>query len=126
MIQSGNIIKCLDKIYIPVEEKEDIADNVASNINELYGKFINQWNVLTTHLIEAASYYKIKIDKASFRSTCRELYDKKYISDNLFENLDRIGRFRNNLVHSVDKTISEQDIEMHIELIQLCLYEISK
>ncbi|MCK5017470.1 MAG: hypothetical protein KAS32_10420 [Candidatus Peribacteraceae bacterium] len=52
-------INSLDKIYIPEEDKEDIADNVASNINELYGKFIKQWNVLTTHLIETASYYKI-------------------------------------------------------------------
>lgn len=119
-------IDSLNKIYIPVEEKEDIADNVASNINELHGKFIRQWTVLTTSLIEVARNYNIEIDKVSFRSTCRRLYDKGYIRESLFENLDRIGNFRNNLVHGIDKAINEKDIQINIELIQLCLDQLNK
>jgi hypothetical protein len=119
----------LDKIQISQEDKEIVAENIASKTNELYGIFINQWKSLIHDLFEIINTNREFIDislVSQYRSQelNRIRYDlrmilnilsKNKLIDNLNNNeLMNLQEFRNILIHRSDLTFSEDELKYKI------------
>lgn len=92
----------LDKISIPNEEKENIAESMVINTNEAFGKFISTYKQLEEELFKFAVYSGIKMKSQDrFRSLMivKNLYDKGLVDKVTTTKIEQIREVRNYLVH---------------------------
>lgn len=117
----------LDKIEVPEDDKESIAENVAGNLNYLSGEFIQLWRELEAEIIRlfiisnsSLNKYLLEENKlpTGTRFSPRELLDElreiKLISDDIYIQILKLFKFRNQLVHSTDTVFEELDISDQI------------
>ena len=106
----------LDKVHVPAEDKEHIAESVAGNISARYGDFIRSWKTLET-ILEKAGY---DVDKSSpsatvdtIRQALQQLYDNEVIDEELMREGKELLKFRN-LIHDARVELDEKEIGNHI------------
>lgn len=97
------------EINVPPQEKEQLAEELASNVNELSGEFIRRWrrfeNKLRTFAGEEAfdSTSEVRDRLKSYRtpfSILTSLFENGVVTEETY-NLGRdVSKFRNELVHS--------------------------
>lgn len=117
----------LDKIHVPKEDKEQIAENVASNISSLYGSFIQLWKEFESTLIKAVVEIKEgnhPLDIRSAKNTLHILYKHQLISENLLHEGWDLTRFRNVLLHDPSAIFSEQELTANINRVEKLIHEI--
>lgn len=125
----------LDKVTVPEEEKDNLAENMAANINSLYGEFIHWWRILEGELERLAPSSELKGNKRiiSVRMAVGLLAKNNIINSDLAKEIDDLLRTRNIIVHGVPTMIyntrnqfSEEDIgEIH-QKIALLKYIVNK
>lgn len=112
-------INKLNQIIIPDEEKEQIAENVARNLNEGVGKYLNQWKEIESHI---SKVYENRINKEKNISLKRKiiaLIEDKHLRLDFLNALQPLGEFRNLIVHgdlnsSVDhEFLGKQNVVLH-------------
>jgi hypothetical protein len=106
----------LDKVHVPEEDKELVAENVISNLSAFNQEFIQLWKTFETVLD------KVDVDLDS-TPTDQQLYgpmailEAAYNSELINESQLNEGKelidFRNRLVHGVPTTIHEHEIEAY-------------
>ncbi|QHG20799.1 HEPN domain-containing protein [Nostoc sp. ATCC 53789] len=120
-------VEQLDKIEISEEEKETIAENVAINMNALFGEFIKTWSMFESELIKTFNKSQLneeeKNEKRIYppRITMQELMKIQLIDHDFFKLATEINDFRNRSVHNahlIDSLYSESDIRHKILQLQ--------
>jgi hypothetical protein len=109
-----NALDNLDKINVPEEEKESVAENVISNLSRYNQEFIELWKTFEEVLD------RVEVDLESSAADLqiyeplailRALYDNQLMSEQLFNEGKQLINFRNQLVHGVPTSIHEHEIE---------------
>jgi hypothetical protein len=110
-------INNLDKVYVPTEDREQIAESVASSISAQYGDFIRLWKTFEAALEKA----DLDIDKSSPSVTPRTtkqalqlLYENEVIDDDVLKEGEELFLFRNRLVHDARVEFTEKEIAGYI------------
>lgn len=104
-------INNLDKVYVPTDEKEQLAENAVSNFSFLYGTFIQLWKVFESKLIEKT----IDLDDLTIITSktplyyLRLLHENNEISQELIYESEALDQFRNMLLHN-SAYIDEEEI----------------
>jgi hypothetical protein len=93
----------LDKIVMSEEERENVAENVAINLNETYGSFIVKFRNLEKFLFTISNHPKVnstgkKIKQ--FGNQTSVLKNEGIINIEQYSELKRIFYFRNSIVHN--------------------------
>lgn len=99
----------VDEINIPEQEKELLAEELVSNVNELSGEFINEWRNFESVLRNFAGQEAFEsTDGPSNRlmlyrspqAILRELWDAGDIDEEMLKRAKDVSSFRNAFVHS--------------------------
>ncbi|MGZ8238951.1 MAG: hypothetical protein ACXWTY_13890 [Methylobacter sp.] len=115
-------IENLDKVNVSDEQKEEVAENIASNINALYGDFIRSWNTIQEILLHISnkalgndpikSKTRVTISKAVIK-----LSENGILPSEFFDRYTYLRQVRNYIVHNTGIPISENELEeFRIEL----------
>ncbi len=109
----------IDKVYVPQEDKEQIAENVASNINSLYGEFIQLWKSFQSTTANIIKQLNLSLggpsEFASLHILRNILRHEELIDDELSYELEVLIEFRNRLVHDANITFSESEVSHRID-----------
>lgn len=111
----------LDKVHVSEEDREEIAENVVSNINALYGEFIQEWKRFEATLQQINDYFSDNDGEPRFmmpRQIVRRLQQKELVSEELIRETEELSLFRNSLVHNSNLDVSEQNIRLFVSRLQ--------
>jgi hypothetical protein len=107
----------LGEVHVPTEEKDQLAETVASNINALSGEFVNSWRDLVSVTTRAMVDEGITPDLSAIRSpkfALQVLFTNGIIDQDLFDEGLALVEFRNRLVHGSGIELTEKEIGSHI------------
>ncbi|EQA1698644.1 hypothetical protein QEV74_RS19310 [Enterobacter hormaechei] len=111
-------ISSLEKITIPEEEREELAENAAINSNYKVGEFLVCWKNLERAVFEVG--IKAGIIKSSpmnsMMKTAVGLKDAGILGRDIFESIMRLMKVRNMIVHSLEFEIEDYDIDYYIQI----------
>lgn len=108
-------IENLDKVHVSEEQKEDVAENIASSMNSLYGEFIRSWNMVQELLIHLYSM-SLNGDEDFSMSKKRMMNAKNLVKPMIIKGIVprdfgpaiyELNDLRNAVVHHSDLKISE-------------------
>jgi len=125
-------IESLEQLQISQEDREQVADNVASSISDLYAEFINYWQHSHTLLYELALLTASEEEKPRLipaRNNIRSLLNilakkKQVISRGLRSRMLELFKFKNVIVHNSDVVFPEENIKQRIVELAMCYSEI--
>lgn len=127
-----NAIDNLDKVHVSEEQKEEVAENIASNFNEMYGEFIVAFNTLQEGILYLYnSVYKdepienphrVQFSKAVVRRLCHD----GFLPKNAYPYYRETNHLRNMIVHQVDAQFSEGDVIDGLKLMSLLKKDVLK
>lgn len=110
----------LSKVTINNNEKKILTENIVSNINELIGKYIFEYNELEKNLIMYCKLLNIeKIKEPFLRNQIQLLYDNKFIDSDKYQTVLDLITFRNALIHQYNLDINQLPVDEYINKIQL-------
>lgn len=114
-------INNLDKILVPEEERDELAEVVASNSSALYGEFILLWRNLESTLYKMAedsnlpSRYndgrKLRLPMMEIQ---RALAESEVIDKPLYHEIRHASKIRNMIVHKPDHMFSDGEMAAHV------------
>ncbi|WP_146036643.1 HEPN domain-containing protein [Pseudomonas protegens] len=101
-------IKGLDKVQVSSEQKEDVAENIASSMNSVVGEFLFGWNIVYELLFKLAYLSDSEIGKtsitkrerASARVFASGLLKENIIEKELCDEITQLQAIRNLVVHN--------------------------
>jgi len=99
----------LDKLVIPEDEKETIAENFAANRGPLYGEFIVMWTQIESELLRIQNAHSNQSQPPRFRgagSAIEELRNAGLIDSTQYATIRRTNDIRNMVVHARDADVS--------------------
>lgn len=112
----------LDKVHVPEEDKEQVAENVASSLSALYGEFIQAWKKYEATLQQVSTYLGIIENRKGLiipRRIIHKLHKDGLVDDDFVHETDQLSAFRNQLVHDPNLNVSEQNIHQYIERLDI-------
>lgn len=112
--QLNKAIDNLDKINVPYEEKDRVAENVVSNTNALYGNFIKLWKILQFSLFKIIKNEEDSIRHRPIGALLNELYIGGNIDDEQLKEGRELNHFRNSLIHEVNTSFNDAEIRLNI------------
>ncbi len=109
------VIDNLDKVVVSEEQKEDVAENIASSMNALYGEFIRNWNYTQELLLHLYSMTLPVSDLSDFqlgrhppaKIIVKVLVNKGIVPKNFIPLIVEMNDLRNAIVHHSDVEVSE-------------------
>lgn len=101
-------IKNLDKVNINEEDKEDLAESAAINLNKMYGDFVVKWKVV----LEILNTFILRNNKNYFsdNEVLNLILKKGYINEDEYKNFHELRTIRNLIVHDSNFEISEMSL----------------
>lgn len=120
-------IKDLDKVVIPEGDIDVVHENVASNLNELNGQFLEKWKTLRFELLSLLKVTKKltpeELKLPSTESSIVKMIGKYELLDSkIIHKINELRNFRHQVVHEQNHKISEKQLESKIqELSSLCV-----
>jgi hypothetical protein len=112
MLKLKNAIDKIDKVIIPEDEKESILEFTAGNSNHLLGEFIAIWKILEQKIFEFSG---IDSKRHSPNHCIKEMTNTGFLTRELSADLMKLSFFRNQVVHLVDMSFSNDEILINIE-----------
>lgn len=113
----------LDKVYVSESQKEEVAENIASSFNEMYGEFIVAFNALQDSALYLYNLnYKdepienphiVQFSKAVVRRLC----DDDLLPRDIYSYYKEVNILRNKIVHQIDSKFSEREVLDGLKLI---------
>lgn len=107
----------LDKLVIPENEKETIAENFAANRGPLYGEFILIWKQIESELIRIQDVLSNESQPRRFRgagSAIEELHNAQLIDEKQYSILNHSRKIRNMIVHAQDTEVNNNALSTAI------------
>jgi len=115
-------IENLDKVQISEAEKEDVAENIAINMNELYGHILNGWNTvndLLIHLFYTNGGHREDKNRANTpQNLVKYLTEERIISEDLVPLIIELNDLRNSIVHHSDLQVSRDTLYKSLESLE--------
>lgn len=113
----------LDKVTVPEQEKDNLAENVVVNISSLYGEFIIWWRVVESELERLLTPLTPDTQKRRYPPIMmlNQLVSNNIIDNEMKEQIRLLSQVRNSIVHgSHDKIEKENlsDIYQYIGLVK--------
>lgn len=120
----------LDSIHMSAEQKEEVAENIATTVNSTHAELISRWNSIQQLLIETAmatldyvqAHNFIK-NKTPIRVIIDRLVDEGIIPSNVARDLLKLQLSRDIIVHNVDAELSDSILvaaeNVKLEIIQI-------
>ncbi|MFL6275239.1 MAG: hypothetical protein ACJ74G_08500 [Blastocatellia bacterium] len=112
-----NAIDNLDRVYVPKEEREQVAEVVVSNISAGYGSFISLWKDFESNLRKVALEYGLSLEPRKYlipTDVIRKLHEGGVIDKRLRDEAYELTQFRNQLVHDSSLSVTQQEIDNYI------------
>lgn len=103
----------IDRIELLDEDKEQLSENIATNINEDIGIFIREWNKLEKRLEILSN----NTSSSNFLSNLEIIKEKNDFELDLINSIKTMNSFRNQLIHRT-VIISSEKIKTSIEKIK--------
>jgi uncharacterized protein YutE (UPF0331/DUF86 family) len=104
----------LDSIHISAEQKEEVAENIATTVNSTHAELISRWNSIQQLLIETAMTMLDYVEAHNFiksktptRLIIEKLVEHGAISSDLARELIKLQLSRDIIVHHVDAELSD-------------------
>ncbi len=117
----GHLQKAIDnigKVSVPQEDREQVAEIVASNLSASYGDFIQLWKSFEVTLLEIATNWALETVHHGLPRPpiyiLKLLHEKEIIDNDLFREARDLWFFRNRLIHDATTSISEQETRSYI------------
>jgi len=109
-------IKNLDKVEVPEEERDELAEVVASKTNAFYGEYINKWKYLEKALFELAQSVSPDISNRHRPVTfmTKDLLGKGVIDKGLYYELREASHIRNMIVHESGTQLTSEELTYRI------------
>jgi len=105
-------INKLPQVNIPRDERDSVAESVATNINTLYGDFITAWKMLEETVIDLLD------EKPNRPMVARQAADILRRANNItieqYKEVERLSRIRNDIVHSSRVQFTESELQIYI------------
>lgn len=112
----------LDKVNITNEEKDNLAQNMVINTDELYGMYIAKFKNFEDEMYRCAFNNNIDLSHSHFvykMEIARILYDNDIIDESTLRKIDELVKVRNKVVHQSEVSYSKHFIES-------CMNELDK
>lgn len=108
----------IDNVELEAGDKEQLSENIATNINEDLGRFLKEWSEFQ----DTIKYiYKINSnDRLKFLDVLKKVLKRDFDETTLNE-IDLIAKYRNNLIHNFNNE-ERNSISKNIEKIRKILY----
>jgi len=110
----GEALSKLDSIYMSPEQKEEVAENIATTVNSTHAELISIWISIQQLLIETAmnalnheQARKLIKNKTSTRLIIDKLVDEGIVSSDLAQELVKLQLSRDIIVHNVDAELND-------------------
>ncbi|SNB59728.1 MULTISPECIES: HEPN domain-containing protein [unclassified Pseudomonas] len=114
----GEALNNLDSIHMSAEQKEEVAENIATTVNRTHAELINAWGSIQQLLIEIAMTgldhekgRELIKNKTSTRLIIEKLMDEKILPADLSGELIKIQLSRDIIVHNVDAELNDSVID---------------
>lgn len=114
----------LDRVQVTSEQKEDVAENAASEINSLFGEFITAWNQCVSLIVDLAHVLNVNVDayrKAGEKVTALHLLEglleAGVISPTDASIVEVLYRARNSIVHNSTLGSDSVSAKDYVELV---------
>ncbi len=113
----------LDKITVPEQEKENLAENVVVNISAIYGEFIVWWRIVESELERLAASLQPEEQRGRHppQLMVKQLLRNKILDEELAQQIYHISRLRNHIVHGRGESSDNEiagNIYQNIDLIK--------
>ncbi|MEL4410536.1 hypothetical protein [Shewanella algae] len=112
-------IQSLDKITISDEEREDLAEIVASNSSAAFGSFIQKWKILESLIIKLLVVEGLLPSKLSKREKImlyknqEALIQNGLIDSKMYKDIKTLNKVRNIMVHETEQYFTESEIMIY-------------
>ena len=106
----------LDKVHVPQEDKEQVAENVVSSISAAFGEFIQAWKLFENAMLNAENDLGIVISgkHRTIPQISEVLREKEVIDDEFLLNSIEIMKFRNQVIHDSRIDFTEAEIRSNL------------
>ncbi|AVF95386.1 hypothetical protein AL552_17305 [Vibrio diabolicus] len=111
-------IKNLDKVEVPEEERDELAEVVASKTSAFYGEYIQKWKYVEKALFELVKATSPEADVRRHRPIMMQLKDlinKGLIDKAIYHELREANHIRNMIVHESDRHLSNDELLYRIQ-----------
>lgn len=102
----------IDAIELLDEDKEQLSQTIATNINEDIGEFLEEWSKLEKQIEKL-----VPNQEQNFLLNFKDIQEKGYFDQITTEQINYTYKFRNGLVHGID-TIDNSEIKLHLSNIK--------
>ncbi len=114
----------LDKVRVPEQDVELVAENVISSINALFGEFIQRWKSFET-VLESLKNQLTSDDRQHLKHSSpitmlKLLRVKELIDESIYEEGRDLIQFRNRIVHGPGVSINEEEILLAMLRLDKC------
>ncbi|WP_347910771.1 hypothetical protein [Pseudomonas grandcourensis] len=110
----GEALSKLDSIHMSAEQKEEVAENIATTVNSTHAELIAMWISIQQLLIEIAmnglhheQARKLIKNKTSTRLIIDKLVEENVVSVELAQELVKLQLSRDIIVHNVDAELND-------------------
>lgn len=107
-------INNLDKIEVPEEERDELAEVVASKTSTFYGEYIQKWKVLEKELREIINVNTPENHKLRkpllVTHQIKELVSMGVINQGFFHEIREANQIRNFIVHDSGRQFSDEEL----------------
>ncbi|MGK3129534.1 hypothetical protein ACCW76_10080 [Pantoea sp. C8B4] len=110
-------ISSLEKITVPEEEREELAENAAVSTNYKVGEFLLSWRALEIKIKDLAIRAGVPKERnyLSIISLSRDLRERQLIGEAIYESIVNLSNVKNAVVHSQGFELNEYDLEYYIQ-----------
>lgn len=120
-------INKLEQVEIQEDEKENLAENIISNINVLFAEYLMEFRNFEIIIRKYVELVGLNVsDRTSLREKIEGLYKNGYIKNDMKEKIMLINNFRNKMVHTSNEIIDNSKILYNIDLLKNINNEIIK
>ncbi len=108
-----------NRVNITSEDKEQIAESIASNLSSSFGNFIEAWKHLESKLNVLAQSALEENVRSSVRTSVQTLLVDGIIDENTAQDIEKFRGMRNQIVHDAELDITEIELAEAIRGINL-------
>ncbi len=107
----------LDKVHVPQADKEQVTENVISNINATFGEFIQVWKSFENAILKAEIDLGISTTEKNrnLRKALQVLKENEDIDEEFYKQSIELMQFRNQVIHDSRIDFTEAEIRGNLE-----------
>ncbi|MEB6677736.1 hypothetical protein [Acinetobacter haemolyticus] len=119
-------INNLDKVSVTEEDKEELVENAAINLNKFYGEFVLKWKKLESLImLSSKNNYGANSKKYSLKAMFNELVQKQYLTIKDYDRFCNLSLIRNMIVHEANFGLDEFQLNLALKDLETLINKIN-